>query len=73
MDQKELNKRTMELLQKKLDEKPNCSLIIAIVADLDAMTYSQIVGYGVTMPIIADAFGDAWGNLQREVLNKNKS
>lgn len=65
----ELNKKTLELLEKQL-EKGKKALVIAIIVDIDTSQYSQVVGYGVTIPLLEDAMWTSLAMLKLEIQRK---
>ena len=72
MNQEELNQKTIELLQEKLKQGRK-SLLVAIMLDLDTQQYSQLVGYGVSLPLVKDAFDVSYKMLEEEVRKKKQS
>jgi len=54
MTRQQLNAQTIEWIRTLLDKGEN-TLICAIAADATKMTYSQVVGYGVSIPLLENA------------------
>lgn len=72
MNNRELNEKTLELLRQKLVEEDTL-LIIAIAIDIKTHEYSQVVGYGVNMPMLADAFATSYLSLSIEAAKKGRT
>lgn len=69
MNEQEMNKMTLQLLEKKLaDEKT--SLIIAITLNRKTGDVAQLVGYGVSIEMVEQMFKESLFSLRREIQNK---
>jgi len=73
MTNRELNEKTLELLRQKLNEEEETALVIAIKLNPKTEKFSQLVGYGISMPMITLAFIEAQHNLLLELALKGKS
>lgn len=67
--QEELNEKMLGMLREHL-KKGRKSLLVAVVADLDTTQYSQLVGYGVSMPLLEDAMLTSLEMLKLEIQKK---
>lgn len=69
MTQEELNEQTIELLRKQLQAGDN--LVIAVVVNTRHKTVKQVVGYGVSLSLVEEAFKMSLYNLRKEVAERN--
>jgi len=70
MDKKELNAKTLEFLKQVLENDDN-HLVVAIFVNTET-GYNQVVGYGVSIPLLEDACSVSLESLKAEYEQQQK-